>query len=172
MNRASSGLAGVWKLLFFEARDAQGRLSSPLGSAPAGYLIYTKDGHVSVLVASGETATNGTIGAGFRERVGATEECAYSGRYELGLDHVVHHVLVSLPHGLAGSSLKYFVQLEGDRLLQYVPPALLRDRWQAGQFIWERAGRRAYPRVGGAAPRKDRFFARAQAPGKQSRYGG
>lgn len=128
MNRASSGLAGVWKLLFFEVRDAQGRLSSPLGSAPEGYLIYTKDGYVSALVTAGRTATNGTAGA--MERGGAVKEYAYHGKYETRPDCVVHNVFASLPRGLAGCSLKYLTQREDDRLIHihYGPSAFLGGR--------------------------------------------
>ncbi len=127
----------------------QGRLSSPLGSAPVGYLMYTRDGYVSVLIAASKPdplVMNKAMKTGLKE-ARTMEECAYSGTYELGLDHVIHNVHASLPSGLAGQSLKQFMQHEGDRLLQHVPPALLCGGLQSGMFVWERVRRRTYPKI-------------------------
>ena len=41
-------LVGTWRLVSFEVRDAEGRVTYPLGRDAAGFITYTPDGHMAV----------------------------------------------------------------------------------------------------------------------------
>src|SRR4051812_43380549 len=93
-------LVGTWRLLRVEAQSSDGQTTHPFGRNPVGSLVYTKEGHVSVMLMSGERAcfATGALGAGTQAEKAAAFDSflAYSGRYELAGDRVVHWPEVSL----------------------------------------------------------------------------
>ena len=63
-------LVGAWRLLKIESPEPDGK--TPPGPQPAGMLIYTKDGHMSVqLMYPGEALTNQYVEHGYEASFGS-----------------------------------------------------------------------------------------------------
>jgi hypothetical protein len=93
-------LVGAWRLVSWENRAADGRVSYPMGADAHGYLIYTADRRFSVTISRTDRAgfTGGDLlGGTVQEKAEAVEGfVAYAGWYTFDGDHVVHHVELSL----------------------------------------------------------------------------
>jgi hypothetical protein len=134
--------AGTWKLVSYEVRRADGRVSYPWGEHPEGRLIYTGDGHVSVAMMASDRRKfdagemkHGTL----EEKAAAIDSyISYSGTYEVGGGKVVHHVEVSLfPNWVCKDQVRNF-QFDGDRLMLSTDPAPEDEKRKTGHLIWER----------------------------------
>lgn len=81
----ASDLVGVWKLESCEGRSAGGQMFAPYGERPQGKLIYTAQGHISVILANSTRrhfASEDISKAASEEVVAAFESFdAYSGRW-------------------------------------------------------------------------------------------
>ena len=87
---------GAWRLVSYEARTADGKISHPLGRGAIGYIMYTADGHMSVAMMSADRtnyASGDLRGGTVEEKLAAAETyVSYCGSFELQGDVVVHHV--------------------------------------------------------------------------------
>ena len=113
-------IVGTWTLLGVEARDPGGRVSWPFGKAPAGQLVYTACGHVSVML-MGEGRARETESVEAKARA-FDSFLAYAGRYELLQDRVVHHPEVSLVPDWVGQREERFFEMRGNRLVLRTSP--------------------------------------------------
>jgi hypothetical protein len=118
---AQPNIVGNWKLvsLLFEEL-ATGNKTNPLGEHPKGYLIYTPEGRMMAL------------GVHEKRRAPKIDEdridlhkymFAYSGRYTVEGEKVVHHVDVSWNESFTGTDQVRFVKLEGDILTIKTAPS-------------------------------------------------
>ena len=92
-------LVGTWRLVSFELRDRQGRVTHPLGRDAVGFITYAPDGHMAVQFGR---ANRAYLAAGdWGDWAGATpaeiataarDYFAYCGTYELRDGEVVHRV--------------------------------------------------------------------------------
>src|SRR5262245_56598456 len=98
--RPEPALVGTWRLLSWEARDADGTVTHPFGEQAVGYGVYTADGHVfAQLMRPGRPhfAGGDVLGGTAEENALALGGyAAYGGTYEVQDGTVVHHVEVSL----------------------------------------------------------------------------
>ena len=135
-------LIGAWRLVTYEAH-AGGEVSFPLGKDASGYIMYTPDGYMSVLImAAGRTefATGDILGGTDAERLEAASTfIAYCGRYEFLGDRVVHHIETAFFPNRVGTEQVRYVYLEGDDLLLTTPPMELAGKSRSGRLRWERA---------------------------------
>jgi hypothetical protein len=98
-------LIGTWRLISWENRRADGRITYPLGKDAVGYIIYNRDGYMFVAI-MGPNRINFRVGdllaGSTEEKARATETyVSYCGQYEFRGDTVIHHVELSLfPTGL------------------------------------------------------------------------
>lgn len=138
-------LVGTWRLVSWESRDDDGRVSYPFGHDVAGYLIYTDDGYMSAtlmpanrpLFASGDIL-RGTVA----EQAQAAVTCiAYAGPYEVHEKSVIHHVEASLFPNWVGGAQERTYELAGTRLSLSTAPLLQDGRERRAYLVWERAGR-------------------------------
>ena len=106
-------LTGTWRMVSVESLGPGGATGHPFGPEPVGYVTYTSEGFVSVVMTSG-----GRSGyASAAERAAAAETTfAYSGRYEVDGSQVRHHVEVSLNPNMCGHTLTREIELVGNRL--------------------------------------------------------
>jgi hypothetical protein len=96
----SDPLVGTWRLISWENRTADGRISYPVGTDPLGYIVYSEDGYVFVAIMrpnrrkfSAGDLLRGTP----EEKVHAAETyVSYCGKYDVRGETVVHHVELSL----------------------------------------------------------------------------
>jgi hypothetical protein len=137
-------LVGCWDLTAFESRTGDDEAVHPLGPDPRGRLVYTEDGFVSVLVAGGERPRFSSAdlrGGSDAEIVQAFRSfIAYSGRYRVEGDVVIHDVDVSLLPNWVGDSQRRLVSLEGDELALSTPPIEIDGAAVTSVIRWRRAG--------------------------------
>jgi len=137
---STNQFVGAWRLLSLETRSSSGEVGYPLGRDAVGLLLYAEQGYmaVSAMRAGRVRFKSGELGtASPEEKLAAFDSyIAYSGRYEVKQDRVLHHVELSiLPNWVGGSQERYF-EFSGDRLTLRTPPTTAEDvEWIA---IWER----------------------------------
>jgi Lipocalin-like domain len=115
----NAALVGVWEAPQLEGCFADGDWRAV--ATGGGRLIYTADGFVAaVLAIDGELV-------------------AYSGRYEVVADGVVHHVVdVSRPKAWSGTVQQRRAVLAGDELVLETPPGLDGGGAQQARVRWRR----------------------------------
>jgi len=101
--------AGVWRLVSYETREADGAASQPFGPDAVGMLIYTRDGSMS-----GQVMRRGREG----REAGAEGYIAYCGSYRVDEEagEVIHRVEASLYPGWVGSEQRREYAFAGTRL--------------------------------------------------------
>jgi hypothetical protein len=139
----SNPLIGTWRLISWENRSLDGRISYPLGKDAAGYIMYSEDGYMFVAIMRPDRvkfAAGDLLGASTEERAHAAETyVSYCGRYEFQGDSVIHHVELSLFPNWAGLDQERRVEVTGNRLTLSTGPILLEGIQQTAHLIWERA---------------------------------
>ena len=142
---SASALVGGWRLLAWETRDSAGNVGRPLGDHPEGRLLYSADGLMSVHMARASReafreVSGNPFGGGPEQAAAAYRSyLAYSGRYRLDGDTVVHEVDLSLFPDWVGHSQARRVTLTGSRLVLGIPPQpLVGGGQQTGEVTWLR----------------------------------
>ena len=141
---ASNPLVGTWRLVSWENRSVgDGEVSHPLGKDAVGYIMYGRDGYMSVAISQPDRArfaAGDLLGGTAEERARAAETyVSYCGRYEFRGDTVVHRVELSLFPDWVGIEQERLVEVEGDRLTLSTRPILLGGGQRTAHLIWERA---------------------------------
>jgi hypothetical protein len=138
-------LVGAWRLVSYELAGSDGRVRRPYGPAPAGLLLYSADGYMSVAFAQpdrpGFASGNVLRGTPAEWAACAKTYTSYAGRYEVQEDRVLHHLEVSLYPDWLGTTQERFFTLVGDRLTLRMPPYQQSSVQWLGTLIWERAGK-------------------------------
>jgi Lipocalin-like domain len=118
---AEANIVGNWKIVSYVTEElATGKKTALLGDHPKGYLIYTPQGRVMALGVH-ETRSPPKVD---EDMINLHKSMiAYSGRYTVEGDKVVHHIDVSWNEALTGTELVRFVKVEGDRLTITTAPA-------------------------------------------------
>jgi hypothetical protein len=139
----SNPLIGTWRLISWENRSLDGRISYPLGKDASGYIMYSEDGHMFVAIMSPDRmkfAAGDLLSASTDERAHAAETyVSYCGRYEFQGNSVLHHVELSLFPNWVGLDQERLVEVTGNRLTLSSGPILLEGIQQTAHLIWERA---------------------------------
>jgi hypothetical protein len=111
---AESTVVGNWKLVSFVSEElATGKKIALLGEHPKGYLIYTPQGRMMAIIVH-ETRSPPKVD---EDRINLHKYMyAYSGRYAVEGEKVVHHVDISWNESWTGTDQVRFFKLEGDSL--------------------------------------------------------
>jgi hypothetical protein len=139
----SDKLVGAWKLLSASSTTANGvRNESPYGVGPSGFLDYNAEGRVTVLISYGGRRPI-SVGATQEEQAEAFKTfLAYTGRYTLSGDKIIHHIEISSIENYVGKDLVRGIKFEDDRITLLTPPSLVNGKIQSVELIWQRlAGR-------------------------------
>lgn len=141
--QTNESLVGTWKLVSASAITASGdRNNTPYGPNPTGVLIYTREGKMAAMIShSGRKALSvaDRVAAPAEERAEAFATFfAYSGRYTIMGDKVIHHVEVASVQNWVNTDLIRVVKYEGDRLTLITPPRSLNGRIETFELVWER----------------------------------
>lgn len=140
-------LIGTWCLVsYIEKNVDTGEVRYPMGKEPAGFIIYTADGYMSVqLEARGRQsfASNDMFGGSGEEytRAGRTY-LAYAGPFsvEEASRKLHHEIVVSLFPNWEGNAQIRFAELEGERLrLSFEHPQFSNGAMRTAQLLWARA---------------------------------
>lgn len=135
-------LVGTWRLVSFELRDEEGRVTYPFGRDAVGFITYTADGRMAVQLGRADrarlaigdwlVATSVDIAAAARDYI------AYCGSYELHDGAVVHRVELSLlPNWIGGEQVR-MVAFDGERVTLATPPTPVGGQEQIATLVWER----------------------------------
>src|SRR5215470_15883285 len=135
---AEPNVVGNWKLVSWVTEElTTGKKEPLLGEHPKGYLIYTPQGRMMALIVH-ETRSPPKVD---EDRINLHKYMvAYSGRYTVEGDKVVHHVDVSWNEAFTGTDQVRFVKVEGDRLTITTAPAKnpFTGVESTGVLVWER----------------------------------
>jgi len=135
-------LVGTWKLISLVSTTDKGEVSTSMGQKPAGFITYTADGRMSVVItaeARKPLSVNDRISAPAEERAEAVATMvAYAGTYSFTGDKVTHHVEASWMPNQTGTDLVRSVKLEGDRLTLRTPPMLQAGAQTTTELVWQR----------------------------------
>lgn len=133
---------GAWRLLSLEARTSTGDVSYPYGQDAAGYLLYSREGYMSVSVMQARRAnfaSSDALEAPADEKLAAFDTySSYSGRYEVHGQKVIHHVEISLFPNWSGKAQERFFAFSGDQLTLAAPPIRIGGVDQKLLAIWQR----------------------------------
>ena len=136
-------LVGAWKLVSYQYNTEDGEAVHPYGRDPAGYIMYTADGYMSVQIANRErprfTSEDVRGGTDAENVAAASSYIAYCGTYELHDDRVIHHVELSFFQNRVGTSQTRYCRLAGDRIELKTPPLLIDGAPRTLNIVWERA---------------------------------
>ena len=137
-------LIGIWSLVSIHDKLPDGRIVDhpDFGPRPAGRLIYTASGHVSVQFMRDERPG---WDSEHEPTVAQREEAAagygaYAGRFTVNEPerYVVHHVEVALIPNRVGRDLKRFFSFSGDQLTLRPPIFVTRGVAIERALLWKR----------------------------------
>jgi hypothetical protein len=135
---AETGVLGNWKLVsYFTEELATGNRINVLGEHPMGYLIYTPQGRMVALLVH-ETRSPPKVD---QDRIDLHKYMfAYSGRYTIDNEKVIHHVDISWNETWTGTDQVRFFKLEGNKLTITSAPAKnpITGLDAVGVLVWER----------------------------------
>jgi hypothetical protein len=135
-------LNGIWRLQSFKITDQEDRTRDVLGPNPVGYLIYTEDGYMSTQMMSSNRPSLSqdnlrTISMEEKARAAETYR-AYSGRYTIEGNKVIHHVEVGLIPNWINHDLVRFFELQDDILTILVPNRIVDGKQHSVRLVWKR----------------------------------
>jgi Lipocalin-like domain len=134
--------AGAWRLLSLEARTSTGDVSYPYGKDAAGYLLYAREGYMSVSVMQARRASFASpdgLQAPAEEKVAAFDTySSYSGRYEVRGQKVIHQIEISLFPNWIGTEQERYFEFSEDRLTLSAPPMQIGGVELKLVAIWQR----------------------------------
>ena len=136
-------LIGTWRLRSWELMLENGNAEEPFGRDPQGIVVYTTGGTMITTIGRRDRVRAG------RDLVTATDDArlaavstfvAYSGRYLVDGDDVVHTVEMSLDPAWVGTRQRRHVELSGDRstLILSTDPLVVVGRTGRHRLTWER----------------------------------
>jgi hypothetical protein len=131
-------ILGIWRLVSFEREyQATGEREDTRGKNPTGYIIFTPEGRMAVVITNeGRKAPNTD-----QDRAGLFNSLvAYTGRYRVDGDKWIITVDVSANPALVGTEQTRSFRVTGDRLQEMNVWAARPDNRMARTFItYERA---------------------------------
>ena len=118
-------LHGTWKMLSWTTEDLMtGETTDALGANPEGYLTYTPDGRVMVLVLRGDRKKPTALVPTDEEKVGLYDSMfAYAGTFSVDHEKVVHNIDMSWNHSWTGTTQIRFYKIHHDELTYISAPA-------------------------------------------------
>jgi hypothetical protein len=137
-NKAAE-LVGTWKLVSASSVSANGqRDETPYGAGPAGFLTYSEDGRVTAMISYGGRKPLRAIPQMEEQAEAFKTFFAYSGRYTLGEDKVIHHVEICSFQNYVNKDLVRSIKFRGDQIVLATPPSLIDGSIQTVEIIWQR----------------------------------
>ena len=115
--QTKQALVGTWKLVSYKVTNDKGVISDAEGPNPTGFLTYTADGRMSVVMGDSRRKAVTTIPPSGDEAAAALRTFnAYAGSYTFTDGKVTHHLEVSLIQNLVNTDQVRSVKIDGDRL--------------------------------------------------------
>jgi hypothetical protein len=135
-------LVGTWKLVSAASTTSKGEPGAPpFGLNPVGFLTYTGDGRVTVLISNGgRKPLSGAAGTLAQEEQAEAFRTffAYAGRYTFRGDKVTHHLEISSIQNYVDRDLFRSVKFQGDQIILVAPPTPVNGKVQIVELTWQR----------------------------------
>ncbi|MCX6012134.1 MAG: lipocalin-like domain-containing protein [Chloroflexi bacterium] len=136
---------GTWKLLSYEVRSNEGKITYPWGKDLAGQIMYSKDGYMSVAMMAMDRpnftdSRDVSKGTGEEKTAAIDRYLSYAGRYDIveKESKIYHHLRISLfPNWVNGDQIRNY-KFEGNKLYLSTDPAPGDEKKKTGHLIWER----------------------------------
>jgi hypothetical protein len=116
MPPTKESLVGTWKLVSSKYTNDKGEVRDTNGPNPTGFLTYTADGRVSVVIANSDRKLYSSPPSDAERAEASRTFGAYAGTYTLTGDKVVHHIEISLDPRLVNTNMVRTVTVDGDRI--------------------------------------------------------
>jgi Lipocalin-like domain len=122
-------LVGTWRLISWENKTADGRISYPVGTDALGYIItYSEDGYMFVAIMRPNRtkfSAGDLLGGTPEEKAHAAETyVSYCGTYDFRGETVIHHVELSLFPNWVGVDQERLVEVRANRLTLSTRPTV------------------------------------------------
>ncbi len=139
MGPASSPLVGTWKLRAFTRVDAEtGQESTPFGMSPGGYLNYSPDGRMMVILLGDNRSAPKDLVPTDQEMIGLFKSmAAYAGTYTIDGNQVIHSIDASWNQAWTGIQQTRFFKMD-DRILTLTGRGGLGGRTVVSTAVWEK----------------------------------
>lgn len=141
---ADGCIEGTWQLVSWELRDGDGRVSYPMGRNPVGRLIYSGDGHMSVLITGrGRRKVipgDPVLGVPDATITVARRSISYAGSFQRSGDRVTHRVELSTFPDWVGTDQERLISWQDGCLILSALPTTVGGREQSAVLVWERVG--------------------------------
>ena len=114
----ASALLGSWRMISWKKEFvATGQAVDALGPDPQGFITYTANGRVSVIVVPRDRPAPAALPPSDAEKVRLFDSLfAYAGTYTLDGDKLVHHLDTTWNQSWTGTEQVRFYKLSGNRL--------------------------------------------------------
>src|SRR3990170_1095922 len=124
------GLIGTWQLVAVSRQTPDGkRDDAPFGKHPSGILIYTADGHTSVIISYDNRkrlSSDDRLAASVEEKAKAFDTSfGYDGRYTCSNNRVVHHATIASVPNWVGTDMLRIIRSADNQLTLSTPPLLV-----------------------------------------------
>lgn len=135
-------LLGVWVLVSNVHISVSGKKYFPYGEKPLGRLMYTAENMMSVIISKSDRkkfAKDRMFEGSPDEKISATESfLAYTGKFEIIGNEVLHHVDMSFFPNWIGTVQRRFWKLEEPNLILSTPPFVFNNEEQTAELVWKR----------------------------------
>jgi hypothetical protein len=137
-------LVGTWQLVSIARQGRDGKSDdAPFGKRPTGMLIYTADGHTSVIISYDNRkrlSSDDRLAASVQEKATAFDTSfGYAGRYTCSSNRVIHHATMASVPNWVGTDMVRLIRLSDGKLTLSTPPLLVGGAASTWELIWERA---------------------------------
>ncbi|MGB0562559.1 MAG: lipocalin-like domain-containing protein [Spirulinaceae cyanobacterium] len=135
---------GSWRLLAWYNKDTDGKMYYPFGEDAVGYIMYAADGYMGVNIMKRDRpqfADNDLLKGSQSEQSEAFKGyIAYSGRYEIQSDKVIHHIEATLFPNWVGVAQERFFEFSPDhnQLTLSTRPIMMSGKQQSAHLTWAR----------------------------------
>ena len=142
--QGSESLVGPWKLVSASSSSADGEKDgTPFGASPAGFLTYTAEGRMNVIISHGgrkRLSVADRMAASPEERAEAFATFfAYAGRYSVEGEKVIHHVEAASMQNWVGTDLIRVARFQGDQMILQTPTMSVGGKMITTELVWTRA---------------------------------
>jgi Lipocalin-like domain len=133
---ASESIVGTWRLISITEQDTESKaMEKTFGDNPIGFLTYTSDGRMTVIITSSNRKPASSAKATEAEAAHLYGTMvAYAGTYRIDGDRVRHHIEASWNQASNGIDVLRFASVENNRLTLSTPPFV----GVAGLFVGKR----------------------------------
>jgi len=143
MAQGSTKVVGTWRLVSASSSTVGGdKDDAPFGSSPIGFLTYTADGRMNVIISHGgrkPLSVADRIAAPAEQRADAFATFfAYAGHYTVTDDRVIHHVEAASVQNWVGTDLIRVLRFQDEQMILLTPPISVGGKMITTELVWRR----------------------------------